>query len=189
MAEMVKNPGIINRAQDEVREICGEKGNVDESRIHELKYLQAVVKEALRLHPPAPLLLPRECSEQCEIYGYEIPAKTRIFVNGWAINRDPRHWTEPEKFIPERFLDSEIDFRGKTFSYIPFGGGRRICPGISFALPNIELPLAQLLYHFDWKLPGELKQEQLDLTEAFGLVARLKQDLLFIPILNRPSAL
>ncbi|XP_027127107.1 tabersonine 16-hydroxylase 2 [Coffea arabica] len=183
MAEMIKNPTVFRRAQDEVRQIYGEMGNVDESRLHELKYLHAVIKEALRLHPPGPFLLPRECSEKCEIQGYEIPVNTRILINAWAIGRDPQHWTEPEKFFPERFLDSEIDFKGTTFNYIPFGGGRRMCPGIAFALPVIELPLAQLLYHFDWKLPNnDLQQEQLDIAEDFGVVVRPKQDLLLIPI-------
>lgn len=189
MAEMIKNPTVLKRSQDEVRQIYGEMGTVDESRLHELKFLHAVIKEVWRLHPPAPFLLPRECSEQCEIQGYEIPVNTRIFINAWAIGRDPQNWTEPEKFIPERFLDSEIDFKGTNLNYIPFGAGRRMCPGISFALPNIELALAQMLYHFDWKLPGGLEQEQLDIAEAFGVVVRPKQDLLLIPIPYHPSSI
>ncbi|XP_027061145.1 tabersonine 6,7-epoxidase [Coffea arabica] len=187
MLEMIKNPGVMRRAQEEIREVFGERGNVDESRIHELKYLQAVIKEAMRLHPPLPLLLPRECSKQCEIHGYEIPAKARVIINAWAIGRDPKHWTEPENFIPERFLDSEIDFRGTNFGYIPFGAGRRVCPGISFALPNVELMLAQLLYCFDWKLPGELKLQPLDMSERFGLAVRPKHDVQLIPISHNPS--
>ncbi|XP_027127127.2 tabersonine 16-hydroxylase 2-like [Coffea arabica] len=189
MAEMIKNPRLLKRSQDEVRQIYGEMGNVDESRLHELKYLRAVIRETLRLHPAGPFLLPRECSQQCEIQGYEIPVKARVFVNVWAIGRDPEHWTESEKFIPERFLESETDFKGKTFNYIPFGAGRRMCPGISFALPNIELPLAQLLYHFDWKLPGDLNPELLDMTEAFGVAVRPKQDLLLIPIPYHSSSI
>ncbi|KAA8544291.1 hypothetical protein F0562_022303 [Nyssa sinensis] len=132
--------------------------------LHELKYLKSVIRETMRLHPPVPLLLPRESSEKCEINGYEIPAKTTVIVNAWAIGRDPKYWTEAERFQPERFLNSLIDFKGTDFEYIPFGAGRRICPGILFALPNIELPLAQLLYHFNWKLPSGLKQEELDMT-------------------------
>ncbi|KAI5660685.1 hypothetical protein M9H77_20008 [Catharanthus roseus] len=182
MSEMIKNPRVMKRAQEEVRKVFDERGNVDESNLQELKYLQAVIKESMRLHPAAPLLLPRECREQCKIIGYDIPINARVLVNAWALGRDPRHWTEPEKFIPERFLDSGIDFRGKDFSYIPFGAGRRMCPGISFALANVELPLAQLLYHFDWKLPGELKLEELDMEESFGLTVRRKKDLLLIPI-------
>ena len=182
VAEMINNPEVLKRAQDEVREIYADRGNIDESRIHKLKYLQAVIKEVFQLHPAAPLLVPRECSEKCEIYGYEIPVKTRVIINAWAIMRDPKRWIEPEKFYPERFLDSEIDFRGQNFSYIPFGAGRRICPGISFALTSIQVPLAQLLYHFDWKLPAGFEQEQLDITETFGLAVRPKQDLVLIPM-------
>ncbi|KAL3509419.1 hypothetical protein ACH5RR_028820 [Cinchona calisaya] len=187
MSELIKNPRVMKRAQDEVRSNFDERGNVEESRVQEIKYLQAVIKETLRLHPSAPLLVPRECSEKCEINGYDIPAKATIIVNAWAIGRDPKYWREAEKFNPERFLNSEIDFKGNDFEYIPFGGGRRICPGISFALPNIELPLAQLLFHFDWKLPGELKQEELDMTENFGVTVRRKDRLYLVPILYRHS--
>ncbi|KAL3503594.1 hypothetical protein ACH5RR_038043 [Cinchona calisaya] len=182
MSEMLKNPDIMKRAQEEVRQVYDRRRNVDESGLHELKYLPAVIKETLRLHPSAPLLLPRESSEQCEVNGYIIPASTRVIVNAWAIGRDSKCWTEAEKFDPERFLDCPGDYHGKDFKYIPFGAGRRICPGISFALANIELPLAQLIYHFDWKLPNELKPEQLDMTEAFALTVRRKNDLHLIPI-------
>ncbi|WRX29707.1 Cytochrome P450 - like 10 [Theobroma cacao] len=150
------------------------KGNVDEAGIHELKFLRLIVKETLRLHPAAPLLVPRECDEKCVISGYDILAKTKVIVNAWAIGRD------------SRFLDGSIDFRGTNFEYIPFGAGRRICPGISFALPNIELPLAQLLYHFDWMLPNGSKCEDLDMTECFGLSVRRKNDLFLIPIPYHP---
>ncbi|KAF7145716.1 hypothetical protein RHSIM_Rhsim04G0014400 [Rhododendron simsii] len=182
MSELLKNPQLLKRAQDEVRDVFDKKGNVDETGLHELKYLNSIVKETLRLHPPAPLLVPRESSEKCIVSGYEIPAKTKVIVNAWAIGRDPAYWTEPEKFDPERFIDSEIDYKGTDFKYIPFGAGRRICPGMSFALPNMELPLAQLLYHFDWKLPNGMKHEELDMEERFGLTVRRKHDLYLIPI-------
>lgn len=101
-----------------------------------------------------------------------IPAKSRVIVNAWAIGRDPRYWPEAEIFKPERFLDSSIDYKGTNFKYIPFGAGRRICPGIFFAIANIELPLAYLLYHFDRKLPSGLEQEALDMTEEFAFTGR-----------------
>ena len=110
------------------------------------------------------------------------PVKTKVIINGWEIGRDPHHWTEAERFIPERFVDSPIDYKGNNFEHIPFGSGRRICPGILFAIPNIELPLADMLYHFDWELPYGMKQEDLDMTE----VARRKQDLYLIPIPYNP---
>nr|XP_027061770.1 tabersonine 16-hydroxylase 2-like [Coffea arabica] len=182
MSEMIRKPQIMKREQDEVRSLFDGQGNVDESRLHELKYLDAIIKEILRLHPSAPLLVPRECGEQCEINGYQIPAKARLFVNARAIGRDPKYWSEAEKFNPSRFLDSRIDFQGDDFEYIPFGAGRRICPGIAFSQPVIQLALAQLLFHFDWKLPGEMKQEELDMTAKFGITMRRKNDLLLIPI-------
>ena len=144
------------------------------------------MKETLRLHTPFPLLLPRECREMCWIDGYEIPEKTRIIVNARAIGRDSDYWVEAERFYPERFLDSSIDYKGTDFGYIPFGAGRRICPGIPFAMPDIELPLAHLLYHFDWKLPKGIKAEDLDMTEALCLAVRRKQDLHLIPIPYNP---
>ena len=116
------------------------------------------------------------------INGYFVPAKTKVIVNAWAIGRDPNHWNEAERFYPDRFLGSGIDFKGNDFQFIPFGAGRRICPGMAFAVPNIELPLAQLLYHFDWKLPNGMKEEELDMEEAFGLTVRRKNDLILIPI-------
>uniref|UniRef100_A0A2C9W7B9 Cytochrome P450 n=2 Tax=Manihot esculenta TaxID=3983 RepID=A0A2C9W7B9_MANES len=182
MSEMLRNPRVMKEAQAEVRRVLDGKVDMDEGSIQELKYLKLVIKETLRLHPPVPLLLPRECSETCEINGYKIPAKTRVIVNAWTLGRDPSYWSEAETFFPERFVDSSIDFKGTNFEYIPFGAGRRICPGISFAQPSIELPLAHLLYHFDWKLANGLKHEDLDMTETCGLTARRKQFLVLIPI-------
>ncbi|CDP17724.1 unnamed protein product [Coffea canephora] len=182
ISEMVKNPEIINRAQCEVRSLYNGKGNVDESRLHELKYLHAIIKETLRLHPNAPLLLPRECTEECRINGYDIPAKAQVIVNAWALGRDPLYWSEAEKFNPSRFLDSKLDYKSNNFEYIPFGAGRRICPGISFSQAVVQLALAQLLFHFDWKLPGDLKPEELDMADNLGVTIRRKNDLHLIPI-------
>ncbi|XP_024029879.1 cytochrome P450 71D9-like [Morus notabilis] len=182
MSEMIKNPRVMRKAQTEVRQVFSRKGSVDETVLSEMKYLKCVVKETLRLHPSAPLLIPRECGEKCEIKGYEIPVKTKVIVNAWAMGRDPKYWTEPDSFMPERFLDSSIDFKGTNFEYIPFGAGRRICPGMLFGLSNVEVLLAMLLYHFDWKLPNGLKHEDLDMTEFFGVTVRRKDDLYLIPV-------
>ncbi|KAF6153727.1 hypothetical protein GIB67_000960 [Kingdonia uniflora] len=186
MSEIIRNPRIMKKVQSEVRQVVNGKRNVVEVDVHELNYLKQVIKEVLRLHPPFPLLLPRECREKCEINGYEIPVKTKVIVNAWAIGRDPEHWRNAESFEPERFEDGSIDYKGMNFEYIPFGAGRRICPGILFGAANIELPLAQLLYHFDWKLPDGLKPEELDMTESFGGSARKKNDLYLILIPHSP---
>ncbi|CAI0540409.1 unnamed protein product [Linum tenue] len=171
MSQLVQNPNVLRLAQEEVRRVFGDKGNVSEDRLHELTYLDAVIKESL---------LPRETRETVEINGFVIPAKTRVLVNVWAIGRDPSYWTDPEKFYPERFLNSSIDYKGAHFEYIPFGAGRRICPGMLFGLANVQLGLANLLFHFDWKIPIGL--QHLDLTKQFGLSISSKQLLRLIPI-------
>ncbi|XP_028799812.1 cytochrome P450 71D10-like [Neltuma alba] len=181
MSELLKNQEAMKEAQAEVRRVYGSKGYVDESELHQLKYLGAVIKETLRLHPPVPLLVPRENSENCVINGYQIPSKTKIIINAWAIGRDPKNWNEPERFEPKRFLSTSTDynFKGLNFDYIPFGAGRRICPGITFATPVLELLLSNLLYHFDWKLPEGTK---LDMDESFGVTVKRKNDLNIVPI-------
>ncbi|KEH15784.1 cytochrome P450 family 71 protein [Medicago truncatula] len=186
MAEMIREPRIMMKAQAEVREVFTLNGKVDENYISKLNYLKSVVKETLRLHPPAPLLLPRECGKACEINGYNIPFRSKVIINAWAIARDPNFWTEPERFYPERFTDSTIDYKGGNFEYIPFGAGRRICPGSIFGLRNVELALAMLLYHFDWKLPCGIKSEELDMTEEFGVTMRRKDDLSLFPSVYHP---
>ncbi|XWS27748.1 hypothetical protein CRYUN_Cryun25bG0007300 [Craigia yunnanensis] len=187
LSEMLKNPRVMTEAQAEVRRVFEAKGNVDETGIHELKYLKAVIKEIFRMRPTIPLLIPRECNQACEINGYEVAAKTRVFINAWALGRDPDYWSEPDKFYPERFLSSSVDYMGTNFEFIPFGAGRRMCPGKLFAAPNVELPLAQLLFHFDWKLPNGIKQEDLDMTEVFGMTVKRKNDLILVPTLYHGS--
>ncbi|KAM6552644.1 hypothetical protein CsatB_013406 [Cannabis sativa] len=188
MSEMMKNPTTMKKAQEEVREVFNRKGIVDESGLGEMKYLKSVVKESMRLHPTFPLLLPRINQVKCEINGYEIPTKTQTLVNVWTIGRDPEYWTEPEIFKPERFLDNSIDFKGNNFEFIPFGGGRRICVGMSFGLISVEFSLALLLYHFDWILPNGMKHQDLDMIESFGGTLQRKNKLHLIPIANyQPS--
>ncbi|KAJ9153897.1 hypothetical protein P3X46_027285 [Hevea brasiliensis] len=186
ISEMLKNPRVMKKAQAEVRQVFSEKGHVDEADLGELNYLKLVIKETLRLHPPVPLLIPRESREQCEINGYQIPIKSKLIVNAWAIGRDPNYWTEADRFNPERFSDSTVDYKGANMEFIPFGAGRRMCPGISFGIANVEILLANLLFYFDWKLPHGMKQEELDMAESFGAVARRKNDLGLIPTLSHP---
>ncbi|CAK9140771.1 unnamed protein product [Ilex paraguariensis] len=139
-----------------------------------------MIKETLRFHPPIPLLVPREASRDVKVMGYDIAAGTMVVTNAWAIGRDPELWDEPEKFYPERFLSSSIDFKGHDFQLIPFGAGRRGCPGIAFAMVTNELVLANLMQKFDWELPHETKGEDLDMTECPGVTTRRKIPLLAV---------
>ncbi|WCJ37100.1 cytochrome P450 family 71 subfamily B polypeptide 23 [Euphorbia peplus] len=181
MSELMRNPESMRKVQAEVRQVFGKKGNVEESRMQELKYLKSVVKETLRLHPPATFVT-RECRLKSKVNGYDIYPKTVVHVNIYAISRDPSVWTEPEKFYPERFEDNQIDYKGANMELIPFGAGKRICPGISLATTYVELLLANLLYHFDWKFPDGITSTNLDMTEIYrGALAR-KVDLCLIPI-------
>ncbi|CAM8922913.1 unnamed protein product [Rhodiola kirilowii] len=181
MSEMLKQPSIIKRAQEEVRKVFKERGRMDETTLDELHYLRAVIKETLRLHPPVALLVPKQNSESCEINGYYIPAKMKVLVNAYAIGRDSNYWTDAERFDPQRFLDAKIDFKGMDFGFIPFGAGRRICPGITFAMFNLELPLSQLLCYFDWSLPDGKPSEELDMAEGPGFTVGRLTDLVLVP--------
>ena len=169
MTELIMNPKVMERAQAEVRSVVGENQFVLETDLAQMHYMKAVVKEIFRLHPPAPVLVPRESMEDITIDGYNIPAKTRFFVNAWAIGRDPECWENPETFEPQRFMGSNIDFKGQDFELIPFGAGRRSCPAITFGTATVELALSQLLHSFDWELPPGIKTSDLDMTEVFGI--------------------
>nr|CAB3449102.1 unnamed protein product [Digitaria exilis] len=186
LAELMRHPEVMKKAQAELRDTLNGMPMVTEDDLAQMKYLKLIVKETLRLHPPAPLLLPREASESCKILGYDVPKGTTVFVNAWAIGRDPKYWDDPEDFKPERFECVTIDSKGMDFEYIPFGAGRRICPGMAFAQSNIELTLAALLYHFDWELVDGLKPSELDMAEGTGLTVRKKNDLLLHPIIRVP---
>ncbi|KAL2472417.1 Cytochrome [Abeliophyllum distichum] len=179
MAELIKNPRVMAKAQAEVREIFKGSKIIDENKIRNLKYLKLVIKEALRLHPPIPLV-PRCSREEIEISGYTIPVKIQVFINNWAMQRDPKYWSNPENFEPERFEKSSIDFVGGDFQFLPFGPGRRVCPGMTFGLANVELPLAQLLYNFDWKLPNGIEPEDLNMIENPGITSSRKENLYVI---------
>ncbi|KAM3289957.1 premnaspirodiene oxygenase [Capsicum chacoense] len=186
MVEMMRNPNVLLKAQAEVRNAFREKETINENDIEELKYLKLVIKETFRLHPPLPLLLPRECREEIDINGYTIPLKTKVMVNAWAIGRDPKSWDDVESFKPERFEFNSVDFIGNSFELLPFGSGRRICPGISFGIANVFYPLAQLLYHLDWKLPTGINPSDLDMTESAGAACARKSNLYLIATPHQP---
>ncbi|KAI9072604.1 hypothetical protein K1719_045440 [Acacia pycnantha] len=183
LTELRRNPRTMKKAQEEIRKVVGSKSKVEESDIKEMKYLKLVTKEALRLHAPAPFLIPRETISDTKLGGYDIPAKTMIFVNMWAIQRDPEIWENPEEFIPERFENNEMDFKGQDFELIPFGSGRRMCPGMDFAMASVEYMLANLLHWFDWKLPEDGSPEcEIDVSETYGLTVKKKVPLFLQPI-------
>ncbi|KAI7724925.1 hypothetical protein M8C21_012703 [Ambrosia artemisiifolia] len=181
LSELIKTPRVMKKAQAELRQAL--KGNtmIEESDIQNLNYLKLVIQETLRLHPPLPFLLPRECSETCDIEGYHIPLHTKVIINVWKIGRDPDYWDDPESFIPERFNGSSYDINKIDFGNLPFGAGRRMCPGVSLGMANVELPLAMLLYHFDWNLPNGATSKDLDMNESFGATVTRKNHLLLVP--------
>jgi cytochrome P450 len=190
MAELVRNPRVMRKAQDEVRRALAGHPTVTEASLADLNYMRLVIKEALRLHPPAPLLLPRECrSDGCRVLGFDVPKGTMVLVNAWAISRDPAHWDAAEEFLPERFERGGVDFKGSDMEYTPFGAGRRMCPGMAFGLANLELALAGLLYHFDWEMDGGANAGELDMTEEMGVTVRRQHDLRLVPVVQVPVPL
>jgi cytochrome P450 len=178
MSELMRNPAVMKKLQGQIREAFQGKAVVTEADLQasNLRYLKLVIKEALRLHPPAPLLVPRESIEECELDGYTIPARSRVIINAFAIGRDPRYWDDAEEFKPERFEDGAVDFTGGSYEFLPFGSGRRMCPGFNYGLASMELALVGLLYHFDWSLPEGV--EDVDMEEAPGLGVRRRSPLM-----------
>ncbi|GJN04510.1 hypothetical protein PR202_ga22063 [Eleusine coracana subsp. coracana] len=186
MAELIANPRVMEKAQQEIRRVLAGQERVREETLREMHYLKAVVKETLRLHPPGPFI-PRVCLDDKKIQGYDLPRGTIVVINAWAISRDPKYWEDSQSFIPERFEGGRaLDFRGLDYEFTPFGVGRRICPGITFSHANIEIALASLLYHFDWDLPFGVNNEEIDMTEAFGVTVKRKAELLLYPIPRNP---
>lgn len=166
---LLNNRQVMEQAQEEIDLNVGKERWVNESDIKNLAYLQAIVKEALRLYPPGPLSVPHQAREDCEVSGYHVPKGTRLFANVWKLHRDPRIWSEPDKFSPERFMTSqaEVDVSGQHFEFTPFGSGRRSCPGITFAMQVTHLTLARLLQGFNFATPANLP---VDMTEGQGIV-------------------
>ncbi|KAG9440788.1 hypothetical protein H6P81_020953 [Aristolochia fimbriata] len=158
----------LKNAQEELDTVVGKERNVEGSDVKNLPYLQAIEKETMRLYPASPLSLPHESSEDCYIGGYYVPAGTRLLTNIWKIQRDPRYWPEPEEFRPERFLTTHahVEVKGRHFELMPFGSGRRICPGMLFALEVIHLTLARILHGFDMETTSG---QAVDMTEGLGI--------------------
>jgi cytochrome P450 len=183
MAELARAPQVMAKLQAEVRR-CGTTNQLlTQEDLSGMSYLKAVMKETMRLHPPGPLLLPHASIADCEVEGYVVPAGTRVIINVWAIGRHASSWERAEEFVPERFLEGSVDansdFYGNDFRLLPFGSGRRMCPGINFATLTFEIILANLIYHFDWGLPEG--SPGVDMTEAFGMDVHRKENLLLVP--------
>ncbi|XP_034216289.1 cytochrome P450 71A26-like [Prunus dulcis] len=177
MTELLRHPRVLKKLQDEMMGIANGKADITEGDLDKFPYLKAVIKETLRLYPPIPLLVPRESTQEAKIKGYDIAARTMVLINAWTIGRDPSMWDEPEEFKPERFLNSSVDFKGHDFQLIPFGAGRRGCPGSLFAMITNEIVLANLVHKFDWTLPGGARAEDISMTECTGLVIHRKAPL------------
>lgn len=182
MTELLRHPEIMSKAKEELRTVIGENKQVEESDIGKLPYLRAVLKETFRYHPAGPFLVPHKAAADVEINGYMVPKDAHILINIWAMGRDSSIWSNPESFEPERFLDGKIDYKGHNFELIPFGSGRRICPGMPLAHPMVHLMVASLIHNFDWKLEPGMKPQEVDVSETFGLTLHKTVPLRAFPI-------
>ncbi|CAL4932729.1 unnamed protein product [Urochloa decumbens] len=169
LAELLQNPQTRRKLQEELGTVLGSKSQVEDSDIDKLPYLRAVIKETLRLHSVVPLVSYR-AEATVQVQGYTIPEGSNVLVNVWAIHHNANVWTEPHKFLPERFLEKEVEFYGRNFDFIPFGSGRHICLGLPLANRMLHLMLGSLLHQFEWNLPEHESGSAVDMTEKFGLV-------------------
>ncbi|KAK2991405.1 hypothetical protein RJ640_010869, partial [Escallonia rubra] len=183
LTELIRHPRVMKKLQDELKTVIAVDGIVKEIDLPKLEYLDMVIKESIRLHPVAPLLVPRESIEDIKVQGYYIPKGSRVIVNTWALGLDPNVWSaNVADFSPERFIGSNIDLLGRDFQLIPFGSGRRGCPGMNLGLTNIRLVVAQLVHCFNWELPNGMPIGELDMSENFGLSMPRANHLLAVPI-------
>ncbi|CAN0877497.1 Cytochrome P450 98A2 [Linum grandiflorum] len=189
MAEIVKHPRVQQKLHDEMDGVIGFERVMTESDFSSLTYLQCVVKEALRLHPPTPLMLPHRSNANVKIGGYDIPKGSNVHVNVWAVARDPAVWKEPLEFKPERFLEEDVDMKGHDYRLLPFGAGRRVCPGAQLAINLVTSMLGHLMHHFQWSLPEGMKPEEIDLSENPGMVTYMRTPLQAVATPRLPSHL
>ncbi|GAU28700.1 hypothetical protein TSUD_216070 [Trifolium subterraneum] len=182
LSQLLRHPRVMKILQEEIQNEVGNTRMVEEKDLKKLNYLDMVIDETLRLYPTGPLLIPHECRESITIDGYFIKEKTRVIVNAWAIGRDPNVWSEnAEEFYPERFIDKKMNYQGQEFESIPFGSGRRHCPGIHLGLITIKLVIAQLAHCFNWELPYNISPSNLNMEEKFGLSMPRAHNLYAIP--------
>nr|QUN00521.1 cytochrome P450 92A171 [Tripterygium wilfordii] len=174
MSELMKQPDLIKKATEELDRVIGRARWVEEKDMPQLPYIEAIMKETMRKHPVAVLLAPHLALEDCNIGGYDIVKGTRVFINSWSMGRDPKIWDEPEEFRPERFIGKAIDVKGQSFELLPFGSGRRMCPGYSLGLKMIQSSLANMLHGFNWELADNMKPQDLNMDEVYGLATPRK---------------
>nr|WKA69985.1 p-coumarate 3-hydroxylase [Crocosmia x crocosmiiflora] len=189
MAELVRNPRVQQKVQEELDRVIGTDRILTEADFSSLPYLHCIVKESLRLHPPTPLMLPHKATANVKIGGYDIPKGSNVHVNVWAIARDPKVWKNPLEFRPERFEEENIDIKGNDFRVLPFGAGRRVCPGAQLGINLVQSMLGHLLHHFEWKLPKGVKLEEVDMSENPGMVTFMHTPLQAIAVPRLPSQL
>jgi len=181
VVDLLQNPGVMRKVREELASVLGDKPLMEESDIARLPYLQAVVKEVLRLRMVVPLV-PRKAEADIEVNGYRIPKGTNVIVNAWAINRSAAAWPDADRFVPERFVGGETrSYLGQDFEMIPFGLGHRICPGMPLAQKLIPLLLGTLIHRFEWELPAEVRESGIDMKEKCGVVLSLVNPLTAIP--------
>ncbi|CAN0922152.1 Cytochrome P450 82A4 [Linum grandiflorum] len=168
LALLVNHPDVLRKAQLEIDNNVGKERQVHESDLHNLVYLKAIVNETMRLYPAGPLSVPHQSMEDCTVAGHLVRKGTRLITNISKIQRDPKVWSNPDEFQPDRFLTShkDVEVRGQHFELIPFGSGRRMCPGLNFALQVMYLTVAALLHGFDF---SRMSSEPVDMTESIGL--------------------
>lgn len=185
IAELIRNPKVLAKAQQELDSIVGKDRLVTEDDLPRLTFLQAIIKENFRLHPSTPLSLPRIAQESCEINGYLIPKGSTLLLNIWAIGRDPNTWADPLEFRPERFLMGgerpNTDVKGNDFELVPFGAGRRICAGMSLGIRMVQLLTATLIHAFDFELANGMSTKDLNMEEAYGLTLQRAEPLMVHP--------
>lgn len=189
MAELIRNPRVQQKAQEELDRVIGLERVLNETDFSNLPYLQCVAKEALRLHPPTPLMLPHRATANVKIGSYDIPKGSIVHVNVWAVARDPAVWKDPNEFRPERFLEEDVDMKGHDYRLLPFGAGRRVCPGAQLGINLVTSMLGHLLHHFRWSPSEGMKPEDTDLAESPGMVTYMRTPLQAIATPRLPSHL
>ncbi|XP_004237821.1 cytochrome P450 71A1-like [Solanum lycopersicum] len=178
--ELLRSPNIMEKAQQELDRAIGRERWVEEEDFSKLPYIDAIIKESFRLHPLCAMLPPRYSTEDCNVAGYDIPKGTTVYVNAWSLGRNPKYWDRPEEFIPERFIENGIDIKGQNFALLPFGSGRRKCPGNSLGMKVVRTTMANLLHGFNWKLGGDMRSEDISMDEISGLTTHLKNPISLI---------